>query len=235
MLRHGLIVAFFISVTAPASAIVGGETVDGWRLGRPTVAVWQAGRGVCTGVAIGADLVLTAAHCVSSGQAVRVGTPRLPWTTVHETVTHPDFVPEKPRVADLALLKLSQALLKDTARVASRPASVGNRLIVLGYGIADDGKRDMRLRMTALTVNGLAFGLLQLVDRSTANSGSGSAGCGGDSGGPVFLMRSGAPQVVGIINSGTIGCRGATYVTPLSRYHLWIMETADKLGSAIGE
>lgn len=234
MLRPGLVVTLCIAFTTPAPAIVGGETIDGW-LGRPTVAVWQAGRGVCTGVAIGADLVLTAAHCVSSGQAVRVGTPRLPWTTVHETVAHPDFVTEKPRVADLALLKLSQPLLKETARLAPRPVSVGNRLIVLGYGIADDGKRDMRQRMTTLTMNGLAFGLLQLVDHSTANGGSGSAGCGGDSGGPVFSMRSGVPQLVGIVQGGTTGCRGATYVTPISRYSSWIMETADKLGSAIGE
>lgn len=232
MRRLGLIVALFVSFTTPAPAIVGGEVVDRW-LTRPTVAVWRDGRGVCSGVAIGADLVLTAAHCVPSGQTIRVGTPRILWTTVDETIRHPDFVADKPRGADLALLKLSRPVLSETARLTARPVSAGKPLSVVGYGIADDGKQDMRLRMVALTLRAQASGVLQLA-RSDAASGNPGAACGGDSGGPVFSFGYDVPLLVGIVHGGDKGCRGFTYATPLSRYHHWITETAEKLGTKTG-
>lgn len=234
MRRSGLIVALFIASTAPAPAIVGGEIIDRW-MTRPTVAVLRDGRGACSGVAISADVVLTAAHCVPSGQTIRVGTPRIPWTTVDETIRHPDFIADKPRVADLALLKLSRPVLSETARLTARPVSAGKPLSVVGYGIADDGKQDMRLRMVALTLKAQASGLLQLARSDAASGGNPGAACGGDSGGPVFSLGYDVPLLVGIVHGGDKGCRGSTYVTPLSRYHHWIIDTAEKLAAKHGQ
>ena len=91
-------------------------------------------------------------------------------------------------------------------------------------------------RMAALTVTGKP-GLLQihLVYPITHNTRAGLGACMGDSDAPVF-ENSGA--LIGVVSWSTApgdeeGCGGLTGVTPLMLYRNWIVETANKFGSAL--
>ena len=74
--------------------------------------------------------------------------------------------------------------------------------------------------------------LLGMIDRAVIGEHRTLGGCKGDSGGPAFAVRGGAPLLVGIITAGR--CGGATWAAPLAQYHDWIVETAQQLGSRLG-
>jgi len=86
--------------------------------------------------------------------------------------------------------------------------------------------------MTTLTVNRLYNNMMELIDRAAIGEHRTLGGCKGDSGGPAFAVRGGAPLLVGIITAGR--CGGATWAAPLAQYHDWIVETAQQLGSRLG-
>jgi|SRR5262249_35874781 len=232
MRRTVAAVACLLSLCASADAIVGDAQPADWMIIRPALLVFSSRSG-CSGVGLGRDLVLTAAHCVTSATNIKVAGPGVGWTDVKEAVAHPQFsAGARPR-ADLALLKLHKPLPAPfvPALLGARPVAAGERLIIAGYGLHDDGTFGAA-RMTTLTVNRLYSNLLELNDRAAIGEFSKLGGCKGDSGGPAFAMR-GAPLLVGIM-TGVFYCGGATFVTPVAPYGDWIMETAQQLGSQLG-
>jgi hypothetical protein len=143
------------------------------------------------------------------------------------------------------LLKLAAPL---PARVAISPlggeneqVSVGDMLIVAGYGVAVRGtdRLDGLVRAASLTVTGKPGSLqIRLFDPATKGVTAGLGACTGDSGAPAFRKESGRFAVIGLVSWSTgpnlsAGCGGLTGITPLQRYRSWIIDTARALGSAL--
>ena len=203
----------------------------------------------CSGVALARDLVLTAAHCVTPGadyKLVEYDARHQPiLRDVADIARHPQFELKAllaHRVtADVALLKLAQPADLAPARLmpSQEPVAVGDRFLVAGYGVAvrGDGRTGGQVRAATLSATGQPGSLqIRLLDPAAAGAG-GFGACTGDSGAPVFVLSE-PLSVIGLVSWSTGpgltgGCGGLTGVTPLARYHGWIVEQAARLGSSL--
>ena len=202
---------------------------------------------LCTGTALTADLVLTAAHCIvqrisyqvkiyQTGQSIPVRT----------ALSHPQFdyrnYAASRATADLALLKLATSLpdiIIPATLAPPRRVAVGERLTIAGFGVTLAGTaRGLGVpRMATLSVTGNPGSLqIRLYDLATRNRRMGLGGCTGDSGAPVFDGQQ--ATVLGVVSWSTApndeeGCGGLTGVTPLLLYRGWIVETASKFNSPV--
>lgn len=231
----------------PAFAITGNAPpATGWAA-RPIVMIVDARGDLCTGTALAADLVLTAAHCVTrpityevkayqTGQAIKV----------RVVATHPRFdiaaYSASRATADLALLKLSAPLpdiVVPAALAASRRVAAGETLTVAGFGVTLAGTAQGLgvPRMARLTVTGKPGSLqVRLHDVATRNQRTGLGACTGDSGAPAYDGE--GPLVIGVVSWSTApkddeGCGGLTGVTPLINYRSWIVDTARKFNNPL--
>jgi hypothetical protein len=73
--------------------------------------------------------------------------------------------------------------------------------LTLGLVVQDDAWTFGTARMTTLTVTRPYNNMLELINRAAIGEHGKLGGCKGDSGGPVFAIRSGAPLVVGIMTA----------------------------------
>ncbi len=174
-----------------------------------------------------------------------MGSPHL--KDIVQIVRHPDFdatAAQRHRVtADVALLKLAGPARTAAALLAPAAGTIaaGDRLVVAGYGVAvrGDGRTGGTVRAATLTVTGKPGSLqIRLADPTTNGQRPGLGACSGDSGAPVFRDIGGVLAVVGVVSWSTgpassDGCGGLTGVTPLSRYRVWIVQQAGKLGSPL--
>ena len=250
MIRATAALACSLFICASAAAMVGGAAPAG-EAGK-SVVLFVGSRGTsCTGVAIARDLVLTAAHCVSPGadyKLVAFDPPRPPELKDIATIArHPEFdvnaVLRHRVTADVALLKLPAPFANTSAALAppGSAVAVGERFVVVGYGLATpgDGKSGGTLRAATLVATGQPGTLqIRLVDPATKGERAGLGACTGDSGAPVFREAAGKLAVIGVVSWSTgannsDGCGGLTGVTPLSRYRDWIVQTAGKLGAPL--
>jgi secreted trypsin-like serine protease len=251
-MRHPVLVVLLLLANLPAAtALVGGApAVQG-----PHAAVMIVGsRGnSCTGIAVARDLVLTAAHCVPPGaeyKLVAFDAQRQPSLRDTQSIArHPQFSQKTfdahRATADVALIKVANATAGPPAAIHGERLKIasGDRLTVQGYGLTrgGDGKSGGTLRSATLTVTGQPGNLqIRLMDGSTRNERPGLGACTGDSGAPVFREIGGRMMVVGVVSWSTAagneaGCGGLSGVTPLSLYYPWIVETAKKLGSPLGQ
>jgi secreted trypsin-like serine protease len=229
---------------APTSAMVGGAPLADQSLARHVVLI-VGGQSLCSGVAIAPDLVLTAAHCVSSNGKYRlvVFEGRQPVVKeITSVAAHPQFSP-RADAPDLALVKLAAPPVPNLApaTLSDRrvPPSVGDRFIVAGFGVAVQGDRKTAGKLRAVTLVATdrpSSQQLSLVDPHKLGEARGLGVCNGDSGGPVFDERDRA--LVGIVSwsaraDGEPVCGFVSGVIPLARYRYWIFDTAAKLGSPL--
>ena len=183
-----------------AKALVGASS-DGGAFAPHVVMVLKsstrgAGAGICSGVVVARDIVLTAAHCVGLAGETRVhfrgdgGEPVL--LSVAAVATHPQYranaARTRERSIDLALVRSATPLparFHPAPLDAGRAISVGDRFRIAGFGVTRErvGPSAGVLRAGTLAARApLSAILLWAEDPERGGFGA----CEGDSGGPVF-------------------------------------------------
>ncbi|MCJ2055953.1 trypsin-like serine protease [Methylobacterium sp. J-048] len=215
----------------PARAIVGGAEAPAGG----AVMVLSSNGGVCTGVVLAPDTVLTAAHCVAAGREHRVhfrdesGAPVL--VEVSGRAIHPGYdagaASGRRRSIDLALLRTATPLPPFFAPVTLSAAlpRAGERLTLAGYGAAraGDPRSTGTYRSVALPViepHGPSRILVWL-------KGDAAGGCQGDSGGPIT-----GPDGAVLALAAWIGgaCGGLTQGVLVGPQRGWIDRVLDGWG-----
>jgi len=234
--RHALRAAALaiLLVAAPAQAIVGGREGAGIPGAASAVMVLTSGGGVCSGVVVAPDAVLTAGHCVAGVGENRVhyrdaaGRPVL--AEVAARLLHPaydgDAIRGRTRSIDLALLRTRDPL---PARFAPAPLSAampraGQSLTLAGYGAArgNDRRSIGRYRGAALSVVE-PYGPSRILVWLKA---PGAGGCQGDSGGPILDGEA----VVALAAWVKDACGGLTQGILLGPQRDWIDRTLSGWG-----
>ena len=243
--RHGPAagVAVALALTTPAEAVVGGAADTG-PLSGASVMVLSSRGGVCTGVVVALDAVLTAGHCAAGADAYRVH-----WTGEDGTAVlvapaaravHPGYdagaVTGRRRSVDLGLIRLPDPLpARFRAAVLSATAApAGSRLTVGGYGVARprDGRSSGTFRTATLEAVEPHGPSLLLV---WARGAPGVGACQGDSGGPI--ARAGSAEVFALAawaaGADGAGCGGITQGVLLGPQRDWIDRTLAAWGRQV--
>ena len=222
------------SSAAPARAVVGGaETPAGG-----AVMVLSSNGGVCTGVVLAPDTVLTAGHCAAGGSEHRVhfrdeaGRPVL--VEVSASAVHPGYdagaAAGRRRSIDLALLRTATPLPQRFAPVSLSAAMprAGESLTLSGYGAtkAGDPRSTGTHRSVAMPVvepHGPSRILVWL------QAGARAGGCQGDSGGPIAGPDGGVLALAAWVGGG---CGGLTQGVLVGPQRGWIDRTLENWGRA---
>lgn len=215
----------------PAGAIVGGAEAPAGG----AVMVLSSNGGVCTGLVLAPDTVLTAGHCVAAGREHRVhfrddaGAPVL--IEVSGRAIHPGYdagaASGRRKSIDLALLRTATPLPPRFAPVTLSAAlpRAGERLTLAGYGAARaaDPRSTGTYRSVGLPViepYGPSRILVWL-------KGGAAGGCQGDSGGPI-TGPDGAVLALAAWIGGT--CGGLTQGVLVGPQRGWIDRVLDGWG-----
>ncbi len=221
---------------APARALVG-PTGAGDEVGSAVIMVLNSGGGLagyCSGLVVAPDAILTAAHCVPPGAAVRVhyrapdGAPVL--LDVAAVERHPayraDAIRTRERSVDLALVRLPAPLPAPFRPVPygdAGPHETGTRFRLAGFGLTREGdpRSAGRLRVASVEQRDPPSAVL-LWARDPAGRGTGA--CTGDSGGPVFAAdrNVAAALMVWSAGAGTSRCGLLTQAVWLEPQRAWI-------------
>jgi secreted trypsin-like serine protease len=241
-------------LAAPAEAVMRGTVSRDPAGVRQSVVQVESSLGeLCSGVLIAADLVLTAAHCVTEDAAYRItGVDRAFRSRAVRAVAvavHPAFVrgttPRTQPGVDLAVLKLEHRLGADFAPLDPGLASAvaqGQTVLLAGFGVLEEGRRRTArtLRQTSLVALGpmqVRNRVLIVADQDRRAGALGAGACRGDSGGPILARSAAGYQVLGIVSwsSGALdarqdtACGGLTAVTPVAEHAQWIVQSSANL------
>ncbi|SRR5712691_3309948 len=196
--------------------------------------------GTCNGVVLAQDLVLTAAHCIVGKVNFKIvgliDDTLYSLADVAAAEPHPQYIattaPVPLTVPDMALLRLLKPLPMPfgPALLATRTVAVGDRVEVVGR-VAPSGSRTSTesAGMGVFAVMRVENYMFVLADQPGYGEVSRLGGCYGFSGAPVFAIRTGVPQLAGIMRAGD--CGHYLVVTPIAPFRDWLAETAKRLGS----
>ena len=186
--------------SSPTQALVGESDLNGPMAPHALMVLTSdaKGAGFCTGVIIGRDVVLTAAHCVAALSKTMIFFKQadapvfLPPTAI---AIHPGYKAQAPRTRersiDLALLRTSAplpapftpALIDERANV-----TLGALYGIAGFGLTREGQGTSGgvLHWGKLTTRAPLSSILLWAEDPDAH---GFGACEGDSGGPVFNLE----------------------------------------------
>lgn len=253
-------VASCVSVESPngstGAGIYGGESPSQPYHGAVVALHARSRRGVsrspfCSGTFIGAQWILTAAHCVvdrnrvtaASALAVYVGNnPALDLAShvylVDQVRAHPSYNGTTMR-NDIALLHVTAAITEAApvaylpSSLALAPADIGANLNHAGFGY--DEQRDFGVKLQVdvplggfgcsvpgCSSAGDAATQISYVQAPSSAYPLGVGPCNGDSGGPAFVLRSGVAYVAGVTSYGDELCRVYGVSTRVDAFGAWI-------------
>jgi len=212
------------------------------RSGRPYVEPF------CTGTLIREDVVLTAAHCLegmsASDMAVYVGDdPRADMRyhlyDVSEISSHPDY-DSWNILNDIGLVRLSSAITEGYTPVPELPASdelttsdLGSTVNFAGFGDDGMGGYGVKLQVDG-TIDAFGCGVSGCwgtsdTDTQISYEQRTTGPCMGDSGGPMFVYRSGVAYVAGITSYGDYWCAQYGVSTRVDAFEDFVTAFADEL------
>lgn len=218
--------ALCLFASGPAFAIVGGREAPDAPEAASAVMVLTSKGGVCTGVVVARDAVLTAGHCVDGVGENRIhftdaaGQPVLIETAAR--AVHPGYaggaIRARTRSIDLALLRARESLPArfSMATLSAAMPVAGAELVLGGYGAAraKDPRSLGRFRITQLPVIA-PHGPSRILVWLQAGA---AGGCNGDSGGPIGQ----GGRVVALAAWVRDGCGGLTQGILLGPQRDWI-------------
>lgn len=205
----------------------------------------------CSGTLIKSDVVLTAAHCLTTvkGKKVKVTAPSAVAVYVGnqpalDILSHLYLVQEvkvhsayndRSITNDIALIRLQNAVTEPVTPVPYLPASlgftsadIGASLNFAGFGETETGSSGVKLQMD-LPLGGLGCsvsGCPSAGDAATqisyAQPLTVGGPCSGDSGGPAFISRNGTTYVGGITSYGDSNCTIYGVSTRTDAFDAWI-------------
>ena len=228
----GLLSAFLGA--SPAAAIVGGSE-DPSPLAASTAMVLSSRGGLCSGIVVAPDAILTAAHCLAGADA------RVHWQEAGRPVLiepasvalHPGYDPKgiaaRRRSTDLALVGLSAPLparfRPATLSTASVPADTP--ILVGGYGVAREGDaRSTGTFRTAALRSIEPFGPSRILLWMGDPEARGRSPCTGDSGGPAATADGAIVAVVTwTTGAGRGACGGRSQAVLVGPERSWIDRT----------
>ncbi len=223
--------ALSVGSARPVSAVIGGAESASPPAGSAVMVLTSRG-GMCSGVVIAPDVVLTAGHCVAGTAETRIhfkgpdGAPVL--IAPSARALHPGYDPGaiagRRRSIDLALVRSSEPLpgrFAPATLSADMPRK-GDAVALGGYGLAQGGDP----RSTG-TFRSAALGVVEPYGPSRILlwlAGAGRAGaCEGDSGGPVALPGgAGVAVTSGAAGSGGRDCGAMSQAVLLGPQRDWI-------------
>ncbi len=225
---------------------------------RSVVAIHESSKVICTGTLIHPSVVLTAGHCIASGDGQtritgisdgpgRDGGARKAETGISDSVVHPDFKAHPRGNMDVGLLFLATpletsgpaspaaatAFIEDNAAnvralLALLPAPDHTVIIAPILTMVGYGRREDGRSGKKFAVD---VPVTQSNPSEIALGGSGKDSCDGDSGGPVLDT---AGRLVAVISRGlTIGCGNGGIATVVADASCWIREEAMNRGFEI--
>jgi secreted trypsin-like serine protease len=252
-----LLSAALLSVlgASPASAVFGGKALrDGDPLAKAVAAILyrdDTGAHLCTAVALGPRLLLTAAHCTAGDHSTikvifgttltDVGNDRIRFVSAvaragKTAAGKGKYAYQDPD--DIALVVLGSGAPAGTRFVSLADASPAPvPLTIVGYGATSElrkpdalGQRQLGfdgiLRVAAMPLSKVGPALL------VGDQSQGTGACTGDSGGPAFVGQALVGVLIGVSSprANNDYCRGTAWFANLARWRDWIETTARELG-----
>jgi V8-like Glu-specific endopeptidase len=241
LVRLAIVVAFATPL-APSRAVVGAAP-DGRFSDRVAMVLMRGGTeaGFCTALVLDSRTLLTAAHCLrpTSDMAIHYrdasgGAVVIP---VEAEVAHPlyraDAIRSRIESIDVALIRSASSLgarFVGAALASGAGPSVGERVILTGYGADSDGdwKSGGELRSVTLAVRKPASNVLIW---AADPDGRVAGACSGDSGAPLWSADGAAAVAIAAWAQAPHGrgCGGITQGPRLAPLRGWIEETRRRL------
>ena len=217
----------------PDNGIVNGHPVTGSNpLAHMVVALVareDQGQALCTGTILTDDLILTAAHCVSSAtKQMAVVFAENAKKPGKDHVGMADHVRTNP-AGDLAVVHFLGGLPNGyrPVQLAKTADGIekGTPVVMIGYGVTNGLSHSGAgvLRTTQTTILGRT-------GNAMVSDGSKSSACFGDSGGPAFVKIAGEYLQMGVAHSvSSEGCNRQDMHTLVPAYFDWIRNTVAAL------